>query len=260
MISQKDLKEMLKLKSRKFRKERKRFIVEGIRSIEELVNSDWEVGLLLYSVLTEKNVKAENIFQKARKKNIRIERVNQNIINKITETVTSAGVICIAKTKELSVDGLLKKEPKTIIALDEIKDPGNLGTLIRTADAAGIDGVILSEKTVELYGPKVVRSSMGSIFHLPIVKETNLVQSIKELKKKRFRIIASAIGRGEVYNRADYSGRVCLVVGNEIDGVREELLKLADQIVNIPLYGKAESLNASVAGGILMYQIMKDKT
>ena len=255
MFSQKKSKEILKLKNKKFRQEQGKFIVEGARSIEELLGSDWEVDLLLYSDLFEKDPKAKFILPKAKIKNIAVEKVSQGMVNKMTETVNSAGAICVVKAKGVILDDLLEKNPKAILALDEIRDPGNLGTLIRTADAAGISGVLLSKSTVELYSPKVVRSSMGSIFHLPIAENMDLVKSIQRLKKEGFKIIASRVKGGEPYHKVDYSGRVCLVVGNEIKGVRAEISKLADKIANIPIYGKAESLNASVAGGILMYQM-----
>jgi RNA methyltransferase, TrmH family len=255
MFSQGKSREILKLKSRKFRQEQGKFIVEGVRSVEELLSSDWEVDILLYSVLFEKSDRANFILQKATSKKIAIEKVSQNILDKISEAVRSSGIICVVRTRDLKLDDLLKGNPQSILVLDEVGDPGNLGALIRTADAAGIDGVILSEKTVELYSPKVVRSTMGSIFHLRTAEKVDLVKSLRRLKEEGFKIIASAVKGGEPYHKVDYSGKVCLVVGNEIKGVRAEISKLTDKIANIPIYGKAESLNASVAGGILMYQM-----
>ncbi|MCJ7507579.1 MAG: 23S rRNA (guanosine(2251)-2'-O)-methyltransferase RlmB [candidate division Zixibacteria bacterium] len=255
MFSQGKSKEILKLKNKKFRQEQGKFIVEGVRSVEELLGSEWEVDALLYSVLLEKSNRANFILQKATSKKIAIEKVSQNILDKVSEAVSSSGIICVVKTKNLKLDDLLKGNPQSILVLDEVGDPGNLGTLIRTADAAGINGVILSEKTVELYSPKVVRSTMGSVFHLPIAENMDLVKSIQRLKREGFKIIASAVKGGEFYHKINYSGRVCLVVGNETKGVRAEILKLADKVASIPIYGQAESLNASVAGGILMYQM-----
>lgn len=260
MLTQKKLKEIFKLKAKKFRREKQRFAVEGMRSIKELLNSSWQVELLLYSASSENNAMAKSILQKARQKGIFAERVEQKILEKISDTITSAGMICITKTKNISEEEFLKGTPKTILALDGVKDPGNLGTLIRTADAAGIDGVILSENTVELYSPKVVRSSMGSIFHLPATKTSDLTQFLSKLKKNGFKVIASAVKNGELCHKIDYSGKICLVIGNEVEGVGDSVLKLADQIVSIPIYGKAESLNASVAGGILMYEIARKNT
>jgi len=256
MLTRKELKNLFRLKTKKFRRKEQRFIVEGARSIEELLGSDWQVELLLHCASFEENAMIENVLRKARQKGIPTEEIEREILGRISDTVTSSGVVCIAKVKSISEEEFLKKSPRTVLILDEVGDPGNLGTLIRTADAAGIGGVILSENTVELYSPKVVRSSMGSIFHLDTARTSDLAQFLSKLKKNGFKIVASVVKNGESYYEMDYSGRICLVIGNEVEGVRDSVLKMADQMVSIPIYGKAESLNASVAGGILMYEIV----
>ena len=133
-------------------------------------------------------------------------------------------------------------------------DPGNVGTLIRTADAFGADAVILSDDTVELYNPKVVRSTMGSIFHLPIFDETDLEKTLPELKKRNFKILGTDVREGKSLDRVDFSGKICVLIGNEAEGLNKKLLPLLDDIVQIPIRGKAESLNAAVAGGIILYE------
>lgn len=257
MLSKKRLKELSKLKNKKSRKEKRSFIVEGTRSIEELLCSDWKVDLLLYCPAFRRDAKAQIILEKVKEKGIPTEEVKQSVLHEVSETVTPAGIVCIVKARTLSLSELLEGKPNTILVLDGIRDPGNLGTLVRTADAVGIDGLVLSKQTAELYSPKVVRSSMGSIFHLPIVEKADLYECAERLKREGFKVVVSAVGTGEPYDKADYSGRVCLIIGSEIEGVGIGLLNLADEVVSIPLYGRAESLNVSVAGGILMYQMQR---
>ncbi len=257
MLSNKRLRELSRLKGKKFRHEKGSFIVEGARSIEELLNSDWKVELLLYSLAFDRTAKAQSILEKASQKQIPVQKVKSDILDGMSETVAPAGIVCIVKAKSLSLLEFLERKPNTVLAVDEIKDPGNLGTLIRTADAAGMEGVILSKETAELYNSKVVRSSSGSIFHLPIVERADLYGCMVRLKEEGFRIFASAVDMGEPYYQVDYSGKVCLIIGSEAEGVGIGLLNLADEVVNIPIRGKAESLNASVAGGILMYQMVR---
>jgi RNA methyltransferase, TrmH family len=259
MISKEKLKELIKLKTKKGRGQEGKFLVEGLRLCEEAVDSFWSIESVLFTQSFEEKNRGMKLLQKFRKLNVRMMQVKSHDLEKLSDTVTAQGIICVVKTMKHSIDDLWKKNLKFILALDGIRDPGNVGTLIRTADAFGVDGVILSDDTVELYNPKLVRSTMGSIFHLPIFDEVNLKKIIPELKKQKFVIFGTAVKEGKSLYDLDYSGKVCLLFGSEAEGLNKDLLSLSDEIIHIPIYGKAESLNVAVAGGILLHVITKNR-
>jgi TrmH family RNA methyltransferase len=265
MLSKNRLKELLKLKTKKGRKEKKRFLVEGKRFLKEALESNWMAELVLFSEIFERTSDEKSFLNEIKKKGIEIIPVKNQIIKSLSDTVTPQGIIGVVQKKEFisqeafALKKTLTKEISFILALDSVHDPGNLGTLIRTADAAGVELVLLSEDTAELYNPKVLRSTMGSIFHLPIVEDVNLKNSTPFLKKDGFKIFASEVKAGKLYDQLDYSGKVCLIIGSEAEGIDEKIKELSDEIVRIPIYGKAESLNASVAGGIILFEMARKR-
>ncbi len=259
MLSKEKLKELKKLKTKKGRKTQKRLLVEGLRLCEEAANSDWEIEFVLFARSFQDSTAGKELLREFQRRNVRSIPVKSEVLKKLSDTVTPQGIICVVKIKKFSWEQVWSKSSSTLLALDEIRDPGNVGTLIRTADAFGIDGVILSTETVELYNPKVVRSTMGSIFHLPIFDEVDLEETILELKKRHFRIYGTDSKEGQNFDQLDYSTRVCLLIGSEAKGLSRTLSRLSDAIIKIPTCGKAESLNASVASGILLYEIAKGK-
>jgi len=259
MLSKEKLKELLKLKTKKERKTQKRFLIEGIRLGEEVADSDWETDFVLFTSSFEKSSIGRKLLQKFERRNVKIIPVKSEEVKKLSDTVTPQGVIAVVKIKEFSLDRLWSEGSSIILALDAIRDPGNVGTLIRTADAFEIDGVILSSDTVELYNPKVVRSTMGSIFHLPIFDEIDLEKIIPQLKKRDFKIYSTNVRDGMDLDKLDYTEKMCILIGSEAEGLSKNLLEVSDEIIRIPIFGKAESLNASVAGGILLYEITKSK-
>jgi TrmH family RNA methyltransferase len=259
MLSKEKLKELTKLKTKKGRKTQKRFLVEGLRLCEEAANSDWETEFVLFTRSFQDSTAGRNLLRKFERRKTKSIPVKGEALKKISDTVTPQGIICVVKIKKFSWEQVWSKSSSTLLALDGIRDPGNVGTLIRTADAFGIDGVILSTNTVELYNPKVVRSTMGSIFHLPVLDQVDLETAIPRLKGKQFRICGTDSKKGQDLDQLCYSEKMCLLVGSEAEGLSKALSRLSDAIIRIPTSGKAESLNASVAGGILLYEVTKGK-
>jgi TrmH family RNA methyltransferase len=259
MFSKKIFKELLKLKTPKGRKTQKRFLIEGMRLCEEMANSNWEAESVLFTSSFQNSPSGKKLLQKFERRNVKTIPVKPEEIKKLSDTVTPQGIIAVVKIKKFSLNELWSESSNIILALDAIRDPGNVGTLIRTADAFGTGGVILSSDTVELYNPKVVRSTMGSIFHLPIFDEVDLEKTIPQLKRQNFKIYGTDVREGKDLEELNCSGKICLLIGNEAEGLNNNLLDLSDEIIRIPIFGKAESLNASVAGGILLYEITKRK-
>lgn len=229
-----------KLHNRKDREKSGTFLIEGFHLIEEAIKSNWDIHEIIYQDGVEL---PEWIGEK------NVVEVDQKVFQHITQTKSPQGIAAV-----LGFNRQEKVSGKLYLLLDRIQDPGNLGTIIRTADAAGFDAVILGEGTVDLYNDKTIRATQGSIFHIPVIQE-NLFEQIPNLKKDGFSIWASALTNSKDYHTIKTNSKVALILGNEGAGINPKLLELADEIVKIPIYGKAESLNVSIAAGILMYHL-----
>lgn len=218
----------------------KQFLIEGFHLIEEAFQSGWEVE----TVIVQEGVNPPDWMSEDG-----ITLVDERVFNEITQTETPQGIAAIVNMQDLPV-----KTDTYILLVDAIQDPGNLGTIIRTADAAGFSKIVLGTGTVDVYNDKVIRASQGSIFHISIV-QASLDETIARLKQENYTIWASALKNAINYNEVESEGKAALIVGNEGAGISDEVLQLADKIVKIPIYGKAESLNVSIAAGILMYKM-----
>lgn len=238
------VKQWNKLKIKKHREEQQQFLVEGMHLVQEVLNSDWEVEM----IILQEGVSTPDQFPTEK-----ITYVTENVMQHLTDTKSPQGIVAIVRMKESDL-----KNGKKLLLLDAVQDPGNVGTMIRTADAAGFDGVILGEGTVDLYNDKVIRASQGSIFHLPILR-TNLFEYTAELKQANIAIWGSTLEQASPIHELSVPEKVAIIVGNEGAGVNQQLLEEADQRVHIPIFGQAESLNVSVATGIMLYQIVTGK-
>ncbi|SHG34617.1 TrmH family RNA methyltransferase [Ornithinibacillus halophilus] len=239
-VKNEKVKSWKKLQKRKERTEQGLFLIEGYHLVEEAWKSKWEIQEIIVQ---------ENSDVPHWAKGFSLEYVSDNVFQYISQTQTPQGIAATVKMKQqTTING------NQVLLIDAIQDPGNLGTIIRTADAAGFGAIILGNGTVDMYNDKVIRSTQGSLFHLPIF-QANLEEKIPALQQDGFSIWASALANSKDYHTMDVPEKVALVVGNEGAGIQEQLLKLADSIVKIPIYGKAESLNVSIAAGILMYHL-----
>ena len=243
-VKNETVKQWNKLKIKKHRELQQQFLVEGMHLVQEVLTSDWEVETIILQegVSTPIEISAD-----------KITYVTENVMQHLTDTKTPQGIVAIVRMKESGLANMQK-----LLLLDAVQDPGNVGTMIRTADAAGFDGIVLGEGTVDLYNDKVIRASQGSIFHLPIL-QTNLLAYTAELKQLGIAIWGSTLEQASPIHQLKVPDKVALIVGNEGAGVSQQLLKEADQRVHIPIFGQAESLNVSVATGIMLYQIVTGK-
>lgn len=242
------IKYIKKLSKRSFREKENSFIIEGKRSVCDAIENGAEISYIIVR---------EGILPEF-PSNIPVFSTDSKTFLDITDTESPQDMLAVAKAKSSSLSEILKNEPSLIIYLDRVQDPGNLGTIIRTADARGDAAVILSEETVDLFNSKTVRSTMSSIFNLLIAKDVNTKEAFPLLKEKGYRIVAGALTEDakDLYS-SDLSGKTVIVVGNEGNGVSPFVLENSDIKCIIPMNGKAESLNAAVSAGIMMYEHLR---
>lgn len=185
------------------------------------------------------------------------EEVSEQVFRKMSDTKSPQGILCVVDMMNTSVDVFLAQHTEgrcKFLVLENIQDPGNLGTMIRTCEAAGFDGIIASDATVDVYNPKVIRSTMGAIFRVPVVYSDNLIDTVSQLKDMDVNICAAHLN-GSDYQAAEYGSRTAVLIGNEGNGLSEEISSKADTLVRIPMEGKVESLNAAVAAALMMYEV-----
>ncbi len=246
--SNETIKYFISLNDKKTRMNAKRFIVEGYH----LVNEASKTNLLEAIISTdEKELKKIN--------NVKRYLVNDAIINKIATTKNPQNILGIVKMLDHSITNLVPiiKENKTkLIMLDDVNDPGNLGTIIRTAAGLGYDGIIMSPNTVDLYNEKVIRSTQGVMFKIPIIK-ANLQEVIKMLKKEKVFCIGTALTNAKDVKHITKKDKFAICLGNEAKGISKEVLDNMDENVKIAMNNDVESLNVSIAAGIIMYEMME---
>ncbi len=258
MLSLQSKKHLSKLQQKKFRHEFAEFVIEGVKGVEEALNAGAEVLL----VVVDGNRRAEEnltaLIKLAETKKIPVEFCGYKDIDEIKSTETFPGILAVVEQPEVSLEDL----QGNIICLDGIKDPGNLGTIIRTADWFGITGIILSEDCVDLYNPKVVRSTMGSIFRVKTFKSGGVKNDLKHLQKSGY-ILNGLVMTGKKIDKLDRRGKQIFILGNESHGIRQEVENILDKKYTILGFhqsggqaGRAESLNVAVAAGILMSKLL----
>jgi RNA methyltransferase, TrmH family len=231
------------LKSKKYRYENKAFLVEGEKCVEELAAN---MPQYAQSVIISGG-RYSGLAEEMSRSGVKVFKVSENVLEAVCESKTPQQIAAIAKFPQYE-----NIYTGFIVMLDDVQDPQNAGTIIRTADAAGCSCVVLSEDSADCFSPKAVRASMGSIFHIPVLR-ASLSDYIIKLISKGYHIASSQLDGDSKYN-LDWN-KTCLIIGNESRGISPELLKLSDIKIKIPMYGKAESLNAAVAAGILIYKI-----
>ena len=231
------------LKEKKAREDTKTFLVEGVRMVREAVSSSFEVKAL---ILREGYV-PDFILPSE----VPVYLLPAHVFQSVCDTRTPQGIAAVLSLKTREAFG-----PR-LIALDGVQDPGNVGTIIRTADAAGFDGVILSSDCADLFSPKVLRSTMGSIFRLGFSFPTSLTDDLVSLKNDGYSILSSQLDGDSFFDRKNVSSRFVLIIGNEGNGISDAVKAIATHHLRLPMRGGAESLNAAVAAGIMMFDLIR---
>jgi TrmH family RNA methyltransferase len=245
-----------KLAKRPARQETALFLLEGPQAVAEALT--WRPQLLveLYATPTALE-RYTDIAQTAVDAGVDVEFVSEEVLGVMSDTVTPQGFVAVAHQFPTSVKEIFAAEPTLIAILEEVRDPGNLGTIIRAADSAGADAVILTGRTVDLYNPKVVRSTTGSLFHLPIAVGAELPGVIERAKAAGLDVLAADI-KGESLLDARSSdalaGPSAWVFGNEAHGLSDEHLALVDRVITVPIFGHAESMNLATAASVCLYE------
>lgn len=255
-ISSKDnvlIKEVKKLKEKKYRIEKGEFLIEGFRFVEEALKSAFDVTIIFLeadSIGKWEEYGLQNKLQPRTK----VYTVSKSIFRAISNTENPQGIAAVVKSKSSAI----KEKEGFYILVDRLQDPGNLGTIIRSAHAAGAAGVLMSKGTVDAYNEKTLRSTMGSIFNIPVIEDYDLSLT-KELKMAGFKLVVSSLEASEDFYNVNLRDKVIIAVGNEGNGISEEVYSLGDIKVKIPMPGGAESLNASAAASIMIFEIVRQK-
>lgn len=242
-----------KLLTRKGRSQQQKFILEGFHLAEEALRSDWPLEAIIFTEQTESIASLRELLAETA---VPTYTLPSKLFSEISETEAPQGIITIVHKRSYTEQERKKlfQSSNFILLVDQVQDPGNLGTIIRTADAAGVDGIILGKGTTDVYLGKTIRSTQGSIFHLPIFEEENLEAVLNELKSEEWYVLASSLADSVDYRSVEIGDqKTALIVGNEGQGIAEPLLAQAHQKIKIPIWGQAESLNVGVATGILLY-------
>lgn len=238
-------------KSAKARKKEKCFLVEGPRMFFEIPKDRIEECYLTEEFADKY---AEEL------KGWHYELISENVCKHLSDTKTPQGVIAVVRRTEPSIEELLHKEKNPcFFLLENLQDPGNLGTIVRTAEGAGVTGIIMNRETVDIYNPKVIRSTMGSVYRMPFCYVSDFGAAIRELKKEGVKWYAAHLRGSGGHDTMDYTGPSGFLIGNESKGLSDKTADLADAYVRIPMCGQVESLNAAVASAILMYEANRQR-
>lgn len=235
------------MEKRKTRRKEGRFVVEGPHLVEEARDQ------IDFVVCAERLP----ILEKLEEQGVDCLKVSKKQFSEISEVETPQWILAVVKQPKLSLKDVSQG---LVVFCVGVQDPGNLGTIIRTADAVGAAGIILSRGTVDLYNSKVIRSTMGSLFHLPIVQYVEPIEAIEAFKKKKIKIVAADVMGKRDYFETDFRQPIAVIVGNEGAGLPKEIISLADETVRIPMPGKAESLNVGISTAVVLYEALKQRT
>lgn len=244
------------LKEKKYREELVLFTGEGVRFSEMATASDFEIVLSFFDARLTKTERGKSLIENLQKKTVSIYEVTEKIMQKIASTKTPQGVLTVIKQKHFTFEDI--KNEKFIVALDEVKDPGNVGAIIRLSDAVGAGAVVLLSNSADMYSDKVVRATVGSVFNLPILQNVDKKELIDFAKEQNLKIYATKMRAPSCYEKNLRGGGI-FVFGSESEGVSKEILNIAENI-SLPMNGKAESLNVATAASAMLYEVFRQNS
>ncbi len=242
-----------KLSQRKHRQEQGRFAVEGLQLLHMALDGGQQPQDVFYCDDLFAGESAPALIEQFRSAGANLIAVSTEVLRSLSDRDTPQGIYATFELPNNGLDSITLADNALVLVLDRLRDPGNVGTLLRTADAAGASGVIMLTPGVDLYDPKTVRASMGSLFNLPVVMIDDVRQAFDWLSGHDLRVVGADSQRGKIWTESDWSGGAALVLGNEAQGLSADLVPHITDWAALPLQGRADSLNVAVAGGILMY-------
>lgn len=254
-VTNEKIKMAVSLKEKKYRDKLSLFIGEGVRFSEMAINSDFEIISAFFEPRILENSRNKNLMENLKNKSVKLYEVTEKIMQKISNTKTPQGIVLVIKQKNYSLENI--KNAKIIVALNNLKDPGNAGTIVRLSDAVGAGAVVLTKNSVDLYSDKVIRSTMGSVFNVPIIKDVDVFELLNFAKKQNLKIYATKMNAPVCYEQNLKDGGI-FVFGSESEGVGEEILNAAENI-SLPIAGKAESLNVASAASAILYEVYRQQ-
>ena len=249
------IKHIRKLKDKKYRDESNEYVVEGVKLVEEAVKENAKIKQIIVCEDTTRTyeIPTHIMLEIAKYECI---SVSDKIFNIITQVTNPQGIMAIIEKN--AQNAKIDYTQDIIVVLDDVQDPGNLGTILRTVDSIGLNQIIVSKGTADAFNSKVVRSTMGAIFRIKIIEVENLAQAIKEMRKHHFKLMVTSLQTKNSIYDIDFNKKI-IVIGNEENGVSKEIQDMADEKAKIPMLGRTESLNASVAAGVVMYEYVRQK-
>lgn len=247
------IKRLLQLqKKAKARDEENVFVVEGLRMFAEVPKNRVEKVYISESLFNRKKLEL-NL------QDFPYEILSEQVFGHVSDTKTPQGILCVVKREKYDLNELFKVENPHFIVLDNLQDPGNMGTIVRTAEAAGVDAVFMSNDCVDIYNPKTIRSTMGSIYRVPFIYIEDIPNLLDNFRKNGVKSCAAHLNGEKFYDQEDYTAGTAILIGNEGNGLREEVAKKADIWVKIPMQGQVESLNAAIAASVLMFEVFRQR-
>ncbi len=252
------------LKQKKYRDEQGKYLIEGPNLIREALQNGGDIEMIIRSSeFPEEDFVSENLDPALTAAEVAV--MSPGLFRKLSETETPQGILAVVKKRVYTEKKFFSENPSVtynksnIIVLDRLQDPGNIGTILRTADAAGYMGAILLKGTADIYSPKIVRAAAGSLFRLPVLLADTPGQVVRLLKGHGKNIVCTALSSSRYYYGVELAENAAVIIGNEGNGVCDEFLEQSDIVIKIPMEGTIESLNAAVSAGILMYESVRQR-
>jgi RNA methyltransferase, TrmH family len=246
----------VRLKKRAMREKDRRFLVEGAQGVSEAFASKASVREVFVSPATGERF--EPILEAARAAGVPVHQVNPDVMGHLTSTVTPQGVVAVAEFVDVPL-GSIGHAAGLIPVLVEVRDPGNAGTILRSADASGADALVFTRSSVDAYNPKTVRASAGSLFHLPVVREVELDEAVEHLRARGFAVLAASAGGDRAVHDVDLSVPTAVLFGNEARGLPAHAQALADRSIRVPISGRTESLNLAAAATLVLFEAARQR-
>lgn len=255
-ISKQKYSQLQLLRNKKYRYKTGLFILEGERIIKDAIKFGAEISFVAYSEKFLKTSQDEEFLNYLKNRKIEIYEIKEHVLEKVSDLDTSQGIIAVAKMFEYREDDIIRnvrnKNIATVVALDKISDPGNLGAIFRVCDWFKVDLMLISDMSADVFNPKTLRATMGSVFNVPFLQNVDLKSFIEKMKSLEFKIFSTSPAGKIDYHELGRKEKIMLIFGSEAHGISNDLMKLSDGIIRIKRFGKAESLNVAVSVGIIL--------